>query len=194
LPTVLPAAIFITVQPDSLAAEALSRVHAVLGFGDTAPEVVAAFARTLNIPGPRGVVAPASDEILFWSPGSGQTPRLVKIDEPRQVHRRHMGKYAAGDVGEWHSFYFRGPGDEINRRAQNLLQFLQIAEEVGDAVWEHHLRANDYSAWFRHVIRDEELAREVAEIENDRGLDPRKSRRRIGKAVSRRYVAPVTVG
>jgi hypothetical protein len=115
---------------------------------------------------------------------------MIKVDAPWQVHRRHTGKYAVGDLGEWQSFYFRGPGNAINVRAQNLMQFLQIAEQVEDAVWERHLRANDYSTWFRHVIRDEELAREAADIENNWSLDPRESLRRIAAAVSRRYVAP----
>jgi hypothetical protein len=26
--------------------------------------------------------------------------------------------------------------------------FLQIADGIDDATWEHHLRAGDYSAWF----------------------------------------------
>jgi hypothetical protein len=60
---------------------------------------------------------------------------------PPTAHRQ----VCRSDVGEWQSFYFRGQGNAINVRAQNLMQFLQIAEQVEDAVWESHLRANDYS-------------------------------------------------
>jgi hypothetical protein len=46
--------------------------------------------------------------------------------------------------------------------------FLQIAEGVDDRTWVHHLRAGDYSSWFRRVIKDDELAREAAGVEIDR--------------------------
>jgi hypothetical protein len=68
--------------------------------------------------------------------------------------------------------------------------FLQIAEGVDDRTWVHHLRAGDYSSWFRRVIKDDELAREAAGVEIDRSLQPLESRRRISDAVSRRYTTP----
>ena len=75
-----------------------------------------------------------------------QIPDLTHAFEPRQAHNRHTGKYAVGDIGERESFYFRGPRNALNLRAPNLLRFLQIAEEVDDATWQHHLRAKNYSA------------------------------------------------
>ena len=51
----------------------------------------------------------------------------------------------------------RGPRSAVNLRARNLTQFLALAEEISDEVWDHHLRAGDCSAWFRDVIRDKEL-------------------------------------
>jgi hypothetical protein len=49
--------------------------------------------------------------------------------------------------------------------------FLQIADGVDDRTWEHHLGAGDYSKWFRHQIKNVELAREAAEVERDLDLD-----------------------
>ena len=70
--------------------------------------------------------------------------------------------------------------------------FLQIAEGVDAPTWEHHLRAGDYSAWFRTVIKDDNLAREAAEIEADESLNASESRKRIRKIVSRCYIAPAS--
>jgi len=78
----------------------------------------------------------------------------------------------------------------LNLRAQNTNLFLQIADGVDDATWQHHLRAGEYSRWFRDMIKDSELADEIAEIEQDRGLSPQESRERVKEAVNRRYTAP----
>ena len=61
--------------------------------------------------------------------------------------------------------------------------FAQIAEGVDEPTWEHHRRAGDYSAWFRNVIKDDELAQEAAAAEADSSLDAIESRRRILEAV-----------
>jgi hypothetical protein len=105
------ATIYITVNPEFLAPEALRGVDVVLAFGDAAREVIGEFARALNIPRQDVARAPARDEALFWSRSSDQALRMIKVDAPWQVHRRHTGKYAVGDVGEWQSFYLRGPGN-----------------------------------------------------------------------------------
>jgi hypothetical protein len=65
-----------------------------------------------------------------------------------------------------------------------------IAQGVDDRTWEHHFRAGDYSAWFRRVIKNDDLAREAAEVEVDLSLDASESRRRIADAITRRYTAP----
>jgi hypothetical protein len=68
--------------------------------------------------------------------------------------------------------------------------FLQLAEGVDDRTWEHHLRAGDYSRWFRDQIKDNELAEEVAAIESDQALSPSQSRDQVKEAVDRRYTSP----
>ena len=112
--------------------------------------------------------------------------------KPRQARKRHTRKYAAGDLGEVESFYFRGPDGALNLRAQNLMIFSQIAEGLDDRTWEHHRRAHDYSDWFRDVIKDPDLASEAAAIELDPNLDADQSRSKIVEAVARRYTAPAS--
>jgi hypothetical protein len=52
-----------------------------------------------------------------------------------------------------------------------------------------HLRRGDFSSWFKTIIKDEELAREAAEIECDETASPADSRERIREAVDGRYTA-----
>jgi hypothetical protein len=68
--------------------------------------------------------------------------------------------------------------------------FIEMAAGIDDRTWEHHRRSSDYSRWFREAIKNEELAREAAEVEQDTRLDPKESRDRIAEAISRRYAVP----
>jgi HAD superfamily hydrolase (TIGR01484 family) len=188
-----PASILITTDPRSLAREVLKKVGMVLAFDPAASRIVADFANAIDMPIKSDNLTLGADEVLYWSRTPEQLPQVIKIEAPRQDHRRHQRKYAIGDVGEWHSFYFRGPDKAINLRARNVLQFLEVAQQVDDAAWEYHLRAKDYSEWFRHVIRDEELAGEVGEIERNLKLTPQQSRECIKVAVYRRYTATARV-
>jgi len=110
------------------------------------------------------------------------------------VHKRHTRKYAEGDLGEERSFYFRGPDAALNLRAQNLMIFVQLAEGIDDATWEHHLRAGDFSNWFRSCVKDEALADDAARAEADNDLTPQQSRKLIADAIQRRYTAPASSG
>ena len=192
VPDDIPAAIFITVHPEAVSANMLKTVGTVVALGKSAAGVITAFCKTIGIEPPTGMSQPGDDEVLFWMRGSDHHPRAVKVIRPQQAHRRHTRKYAEGDLGEDLSFYFRGPDGALNLRAQNLALFVQIAQGVDDRTWDYHLREGDYSGWFRRVIKNDELAREAAEIEADHSLDARESRKRIGDAVSRRYTAPAT--
>jgi hypothetical protein len=119
-------------------------------------------------------------------------PQTVQPTQPKQVHRRHTQKYAKGDLGNDLSFYFRDPEKALNLRAQNLQLFQQIADGVDDRTWEHHLRAGDYSRWFRDVIKNCELAEATQKIEEDGSLDAKESRKRIGESLRRLYTAPAS--
>ena len=115
--------------------------------------------------------------------------RLVRVAGPSQEHRRHVRKYAEGELGADRSFYFRGPDNSLNLRAQNLQLFLQIADGVDDRTWLHHLRAGDYSRWITESLKDSELAVEVGAIEHDAALDAERSRDLVREAIERRYTA-----
>jgi HAD superfamily hydrolase (TIGR01484 family) len=193
LPREMPAAVLITVHPESVSKDVLVDLDALVTVGRKAPEVLRTFCSIAGDEAPKELARPNDEQVLYFDRSAG-TATLLNVGRPRQVHKRHTRKYAEGDLGEERSFYFRGPDDALNLKAQNLEMFLQIAEGLDDATWEHHLREGHYSAWFRRDIRDEELAAEAAEVEGDEGLDAKESRARIAEHVRRRYTAPATSG
>ena len=190
LPQELAASILITVHPDHIAQPALETVRQVLTVGDTAGQALRMFCERVGDPMPRlDERPPARGEALFWQRGA-EWARHVRTIRPQAEHLRHQKKYAEGELGADASFYFRGPDNRLNLRAQNLNLFLQIADGVDDQTWLHHLRAGDYSRWLGEQIKDDDLAAEIAEIESDRALNAVESRARIRDAITRRYTAP----
>jgi hypothetical protein len=104
---------------------------------------------------------------------------------PRHVHhRRHLRKYTEGELPAERSFYFRGPEGRLNLRAANLVRFRELADGIDDDTWTHHARRGEYSAWLREMIKDPELADEVAALER---ADAAGSRRDVLEAIRRRY-------
>ena len=108
----------------------------------------------------------------------------------KQERRRHRRKYAEGELTPERSFYFRGPKNKLNLRAQNLMFFLQLADGVDDETWEHHRRQGDYSKWLRGSIKDEDLAADVARIESLKKIDPLDGRAQIREVIERDYTLP----
>lgn len=193
MPMGMPGTIMITVHPDALVREALRAVTAFVGVGPDAREAIAKFCdATGDSPPGDGAAAPSGEQILLWRRDPPAAPQIIRAAQPRQKLRRHSRKYATGDLGDERSFYFRGKDGRLNLRAHNLVMFLQLAEGLDPATWEHHLRRGDYSAWFRDHIKDEALAEETAAVEADRKLSADDSRARIAEAVRRRYTAPAS--
>jgi HAD superfamily hydrolase (TIGR01484 family) len=189
LPKELAATVLITVHPDLVSADVLAGVDTILALGPEGDKVIASFCEVTGHEIPADLAPPPEGKVLYWNRSSGSPPTPITVEEPRQTRKRHRRKYAEGDLGD-HSFYFTGPDGNLNLKAQNLMIFLQIAEGVDDKTWEHHLRAGDFSKWFRDKVKDKELADEAAAVEADEGVDPHLSRQRIGEAVLRRYTVP----
>jgi HAD superfamily hydrolase (TIGR01484 family) len=188
----LPGTILITVHPEAISTDALRLVTAIIALGPKAKDVVKSFCRETGLEQPKDIPTPKGARVLFWRPQSRKKLTTVEVIEPRQSLKRHSRKYAEGQLDEAGSFYFHGPDNAMNLRAHNLMIFAQIAEGIDDKTWDFHLRAGDYSEWFRHQIRDKDLARETAETEKDKKLSPEESRKRVIDAVRRRYTAPAT--
>jgi HAD superfamily hydrolase (TIGR01484 family) len=185
--------LLITVHPDRLPREALSLVDVVIALGEApAPEqTLQIVSEALGKPLPTGE-RPLSQggEASIWFAGMDEPPKRLHIAPARTERRRHVRKYAEGELGEDKSFYFRGPEGKLNLRAQNLSVFLQMADGVDDETWTYHLRRHDYSRWFREAIKDEDLAEEVVRIESDSNVSPAESRGRMREAIEKRYTLP----
>ena len=180
--------VLVTVHPDHVASQALEFVTAAAIVGSEPDRTVGAFRRGR---GESEIALPPheNDPKLTWWLRVGSSPVRFQPIAPAAERQRHHRKYAAGELGEDRSFYFRGPNAQLNLRAQNLDRFIQIGDGVDDPTWEFHLRRHDISSWFRDVIKDEELAAEAAQIE-DEDVDAAETRKRIRHAIERRYTTP----
>lgn len=181
----------ITVHPERIAKSVLDNIDTLIVVGQGAHDALESFAKIV------GAAAPAasaygptgSGRALIWSWRDEKLPRVFTPAAPKLTRHRHRRKYAAGELGEDKSFYFRGPREQLKLRAQNLMLFLQIGDGVDDETWLHHLRQNDYSTWIRSAIKNPELAGEVAAIEHDNG-SAATSRKLIREAIERVYTLP----
>ena len=171
-----------------MAAPALSAIDLMIAVGTSPENRIRAWSAMLGLQ-PAGLEPTTLEtgEALAWRRGEDSPAFRFKIASPRGDRRRHRRKYAEGEIPEYHSFYFRGPQEKLNLRAQNLNLFLQLGDGVDDATWLHHLRRGDYSRWFRDVIRDEDLAAEASRVERDPDLDTQATRAAIHAAVEQRY-------
>jgi hypothetical protein len=188
LPHRMPGMLLITAEPGRLGRAALEAINVVVAVGDKAPEAIESLCRALGSTPPEGIPVPGDDEAIAWTCGA-EAPRAVRIEGPAREHRRHVRKYAKGTLGEDKSFYFRGPAEALNLRAQNLMVFLQIADGVDDATWRFHLLRHDYSRWLRQSIGDADMAAEIEAVERD-GADAAASRWSVHEIIRRRYTAP----
>jgi hypothetical protein len=125
-------------------------------------------------------------DVAFWAPADSAVERLQVIPS-KSERRRHVRKYAAGELDEDRSFYFRGPERKLNLRAQNLSLFLQVGEGVDEETWLHHFRRGDFSTWFRAAIKDDDLAAEVQAFERRPDVSAPEGRALVREAVAKRY-------
>ena len=189
MPMDLHGVLMITVHPEHMSKAALEAVDRVVALGGAPDDVLFAFAEKRGLAPPTVAAGPLpSGEAVTWST-DGTPPQRIRSIVPVLEHRRHVRKYAEGELGPDRSFYFRGPAGALNLRAQNLQLFLQTAYGVDDDTWLFHLRQGDYSRWFQEAIKDDGLAAAVAEIEAA-SLSPAESRDQIRALIEARYTAP----
>lgn len=180
--------IMITVHPEELAPEALQSIDQCLILGKTPKDMLEKFASAIGSPTTFELGAPLeSGEAYYWKKG-GKLLR-IKTATPHTERLRHLKKYAEGDVGAEKSFYFKGPEGKLNLRAQNLILFVQIAEGIDDETWLYHLRKAEYSSWFGEAIKDDDLAKETAAVEEDQALSAAESKKKIFELVRQKYTA-----
>jgi hydroxymethylpyrimidine pyrophosphatase-like HAD family hydrolase len=185
--------LFITVHPDAVEPAVLSQVETLLVIGGQPASTITGFCQAVKLPVPacpkvEGDKLPTGDAIV-WHRGEANAI-VVHTKPPRTERKRHLRKYAEGNLGPERSFYFRGPEGKLNLRAGNLQLFLQLAEGVDDDTWEFHRKNGDFSHWVRFQIKDVSLAEELSEVESNEKAKPHDSRAAVRAAIEARYTLP----
>jgi len=181
--------VLVTVHPDRISPPALKPIDTVLAIGPDPVKVLDAFAIAAGFAEPpSGNAKLAAGEALAWFPRSGHMHQ-IRFPLSQAERLRHKRNYSKGELGPDVSFYFRGPQNKLNLRAQNLTMFLQLADGIDDETWNYHLERGDYSRWFRDVIKDNALADEARQFERPDSLSTHTSREGIRNAIQQRYTA-----
>lgn len=190
LPQELGEMILVTVHPDHLAAHVLSLVDVVIAVGPSPDKTIRSFsdASGHTLLWPDGL-SYKKGQAVVWFPRAGKPPFSISILPPRGDRIRHRRKYAEGNM-RYHSFYFRGPDNRHNIKAQNLAIFSQIADGIDEETWLFHLRRGDYSKWFRDAVKDPYLAEQTARVERQHSLRPIETRNLIRGLIEARYTLP----
>jgi hypothetical protein len=190
LPRDFPGLLLVTVHPSELSPTILANIDTLIATGRDAHEVINDFARAQALKIPTfEPIALERDEALLWLRSSPDTVVKVRLLPTIHEHRRHLRKYAQGDVGYQRSFFFTGPDFRLNLQASNLRIFVRIADGVDDETWLYHLRQGHYAMWFQEVIKDQELA-ELANSFSDSGASAAQSRVAISNFIHTRYTLP----
>jgi hypothetical protein len=188
----------ITVHPKSVSKALLDTVNCVIAIGPQPGEIIqevnegsgkAWALPEQSAPGESGPEV-RSGEMMVWQLPESNRPEKITLEPAKIELRRHKRKYAAGELGEDKSFYFRGPEGKLNIRAHNLNLFAQIAEGVDEETWLYHLKRHDYSEWLREAVKDDAVADEIATVEGNANLPHAESRARILETIRKHYTGP----
>jgi HAD superfamily hydrolase (TIGR01484 family) len=191
LPQRLEGVVMVSVSPNLIAPAVVRALDTLIVLGDKPREMLREFTEANRMPAV-AEVPPALDTgtALLWHKSANSPPTLVRVEPSRTERRRHLRKYAEGELPEDRSFYFRGPEGKLNLRAQNLIQFMDLGDGVDDDTWLHHLKRNEVSRWLREGIKDEPLAAQAAAIERNLKLDAKASRRKMRELIEATYTLP----
>jgi HAD superfamily hydrolase (TIGR01484 family) len=182
----------VTVHPDLVSPLILKAVNGIVAVGRDPQTVLDHFNKGAHTAYRLNGTQPGQgfSDTMVWLFEQQAGPRYVKVKPAEGERRRHQRKYAAGELGEDKSFYFRGADGKLNLRAQNMNIFTQIAEGVDDETWSYHLSQGDYSRWLHDAIKDKELAGIVGKIEKNGKLNASESRAQVIDAIRKNYTAP----
>jgi hypothetical protein len=181
--------LLLTVHPRHMRKEALQSIDIVIAAGKDPHETILGFCRAAELNEPQlQPVTLERGEVLVWFRNSDAAPFIVRFEPGKTEHKRHIRKYAEGDMADV-SFVFTGPEHRLGLRAQNLDNFMRMGAGVDDETWTYHLGAHHYSHWIRTAIKDDELANEVEAVESAIGRAV-ESRDRIFGAIRAKYTSP----
>jgi hydroxymethylpyrimidine pyrophosphatase-like HAD family hydrolase len=122
----------------------------------------------------------------------GASPELRVFDlGPRWVrHVRHWHKYARAKLPVHLRFYMRGPQGATGAAAANLAELHRELVLCAPEVIDQHARGGDFSRWIRDVMRDDDLADALHDVErrSGAGAAPEELRTRLLRIIEARYL------
>jgi HAD superfamily hydrolase (TIGR01484 family) len=190
IPKEFASLLLITVHPDHVSPLILESINGMIVIGPHPQAVVAQFnagsGRNL-IPDQLSGSGNSLGKVTAWMFGDGAKSQTVTVEPAKIELKRHRRKYAAGELGEDKSFYFRGSQRKLNLRAHNLRTFIQLAEGIDDETWLYHLHEADYSRWFRDAVKDSRVGEEISTVERDKRASAAQSRARIIEIIENNY-------
>lgn len=192
LPQETGGCVFITVDPNHLAPDVLNAIDLAIATGPDPAQVLAQVATIIGATPPALPVGTTEERTaLVWRRSEGDSVDSMVILPPCARHRRHRRKYAQGELSPERSFYFRGADKRFDIRAGNLMDFVRIGNQLDENAWRYHLDRGDYSRWLDEVIRDDELACEIRELEGRTDLPVSELRARLHQAIETAYTLPI---
>ena len=191
LPQRLDGVLMISVSPSAVSTTALQLVETVIVIGEKPGEMLREFAQANQKPAPASPLPKfPKGEALLWHKDRQDAPVHFDIEPSRTERRRHVRKYAEGELPEERSFYFRGPQSKLNLRAPNLVTFTELADGVDADTWLFHWQRGDVSGWLRRCVKDEELTDQVRELERRVPDDAKASRKAVRELIEKKYTLP----
>jgi HAD superfamily hydrolase (TIGR01484 family) len=191
MPERLDGVLLVSVTPSLIAQPILRALDTLIVLGEKPQEMLDEFARAGNRAPTRSPVSRLDQgSALLWKKTDTREPLLVQLEPSKTDRRRHVRKYAEGELPPERSFVFRGRENKLKLRAHNLLMFLELGEGVDEDTWQYHLQRGEYSQWIRDGIKDASLAQQISEIEQKHNLNAEQSRAAIRKLVETKYTSP----
>lgn len=180
--------IFITAYHDQISTAVLEHVDWIISIAESPEMAITQCCAIMNEKLPE--FHPPEDlrdhQALAWRRGDDRPTWFSRL-APATEGQRHQHSYYEGEMDEELQFVFRGPEENLTLSSGNLKEFIKIARGIDDETWMHHLRRHDYSAWFRHIMKDDELAAEIEDIERTQDLSPLQSRELITNHIHARF-------
>jgi HAD superfamily hydrolase (TIGR01484 family) len=182
--------LYVTVHPGSVSEAVVDSINTLLVVGDQPDKTLEDFCKVAGHKKPKHTSAAKlpHGHTLCWRTDTKEA-HVVETERPQTERIRHSRKYVEGNLGKY-SFVFRGPQNRLRLKAHNLQLFVLLAEGVDDDTWTYHLLNGEYSQWFRHSVKDPELADAAERVERDMLLDATASRALIREEIERRYTLP----
>ena len=119
----------VSVTPSLIAPSVLRALDTLIVLGEKPREMLREFADANRVP---AVDAPcrgagARHGAALEQDCGSAAGVAVALEPSRTERRRHLRKYAEGELPEDRSFYFRGPQGKLKLRAHNLILFMDLA-------------------------------------------------------------------